>query len=221
MTSRSRTLKTVRTGLLALLLAVPLGAMPAAIADDDAQHPAPKTIVILPTPTPTPEPAPPAPSEPAPAPPAPSEPAPAPGESPPPAQTPPADTPPPAAPIQAPVPGPVEYVPAPAVVAPAVEAPMSEAVAESAADTESGTEATPTQSSTPTVRPEPAQAADNTAGKSAPVVQSDVRAAMAVATGSPMAVQAATVLFLLALGFAYFRFLGTRKIGRSPNAGKS
>ncbi len=50
------------------------------------------------------------------------------------------------------------------------------------------------------------------------MVKSEVQAAVAVATGSPLAVQAITVLILLGLGFAYFRFIGSKRVtGRSPH----
>jgi hypothetical protein len=52
-------------------------------------------------------------------------------------------------------------------------------------------------------------------------MKSQVQAAVAVATGSPLAVQAATVVFLLALGYAYFRFLGSKKVDGSLGTGKS
>ncbi|WP_157360877.1 hypothetical protein [Arthrobacter sp. EPSL27] len=42
--------------------------------------------------------------------------------------------------------------------------------------------------------------------------QTQIQSAVAVATGSSVAVQALTVLVLLAAGYAYFRFLG----GRAP-----
>ncbi|WP_354349983.1 hypothetical protein [Pseudarthrobacter sp. PvP090] len=52
-------------------------------------------------------------------------------------------------------------------------------------------------------------------------MKSQVQAAVAVATGSPLAVQAITVVFLLGLGYAYFRFLGSKKVSGSPGTGKS
>ena len=48
------------------------------------------------------------------------------------------------------------------------------------------------------------------------MVKSEVQAAVAVATGSPLAVQAITVLVLLGLGFAYFRFIGSKKVTGVP-----
>ena len=51
------------------------------------------------------------------------------------------------------------------------------------------------------------------------VVQAQVQAAVAVATGSPLAVQVLTVLVLLAAGFAYFRFLGGKSSSVSTKAG--
>ena len=60
------------------------------------------------------------------------------------------------------------------------------------------------------------------AGPAAPaVMRSQVQAAVAVATGSPLAVQAITVLLLLALGFAYFWFLGSKKASGLPRTSKS
>ncbi len=49
--------------------------------------------------------------------------------------------------------------------------------------------------------------------QSAPVIQ----AAVTAATGSPFAVQLATVMVLLAAGFAYFRILGAK--GRVTSKG--
>ncbi|WP_260982369.1 hypothetical protein [Arthrobacter sp. U41] len=43
---------------------------------------------------------------------------------------------------------------------------------------------------------------------------------MATATGSPLSVQIVTVLILLGLGFAYFRFLGGKSRGLAARAGK-
>ena len=48
------------------------------------------------------------------------------------------------------------------------------------------------------------------------MVKSKVQAAVAVATGSPLAVQAITVLVLLGMGFAYFRFIGSKKVAGVP-----
>ncbi|WP_018773503.1 MULTISPECIES: hypothetical protein [unclassified Arthrobacter] len=53
------------------------------------------------------------------------------------------------------------------------------------------------------------------------MVKSEVQAAVAVATGSPLAVQAITVLVLLGMGFAYFRFIGSKKVTGVPRTGKS
>jgi hypothetical protein len=44
---------------------------------------------------------------------------------------------------------------------------------------------------------------------------------VAVATGSPLAVQAITVLVLLGLGFVYFRFISTKKATGLPRTRKS
>ncbi|MDZ4091188.1 MAG: hypothetical protein U1D68_08285 [Arthrobacter sp.] len=43
---------------------------------------------------------------------------------------------------------------------------------------------------------------------------------MATATGSPLSVQVITVLILLGLGLAYFKFLGGKSRGLSARAGK-
>jgi hypothetical protein len=42
-----------------------------------------------------------------------------------------------------------------------------------------------------------------------------------VASGSPLIVQALTVLILLGLGVAYFRFLGSKRISGAARTGKS
>jgi hypothetical protein len=52
------------------------------------------------------------------------------------------------------------------------------------------------------------------------VVQAQIQAAVAVATGSPLVVQVATVLVLLGAGLAYFRFLGGRSYRLASKAGK-
>jgi hypothetical protein len=52
------------------------------------------------------------------------------------------------------------------------------------------------------------------------MVKSEVQAAVAVATGSPLGVQLITVLILLGAGLAYFRFLAGRSPIGSARAGK-
>jgi hypothetical protein len=52
------------------------------------------------------------------------------------------------------------------------------------------------------------------------MVKSEVQAAVAVATGSPLGIQLITVLILLGAGLAYFRFLGGKTIVRPAKAGK-
>jgi hypothetical protein len=44
------------------------------------------------------------------------------------------------------------------------------------------------------------------------MMKSEIQAAVAVATGSPLVVQLVTVLILLGVGFFYFRFLA----GKTP-----
>ncbi|HSL36941.1 MAG TPA: hypothetical protein VK883_08935 [Arthrobacter sp.] len=51
-------------------------------------------------------------------------------------------------------------------------------------------------------------------------MQTQIQAAVAVATGSPLAVQLITVLILLAAGFAYFRFLGGKSASFASRAGE-
>ncbi|QYF89872.1 hypothetical protein [Arthrobacter sp. PAMC25284] len=53
------------------------------------------------------------------------------------------------------------------------------------------------------------------------MVKAEVQAAVAVATGSPLAVQVFTAMFLIGLGVAYFRFLGSKKPNGTPRTGKS
>ena len=57
--------------------------------------------------------------------------------------------------------------------------------------------------------------------RAAVMVKSEVQAAVAVATGSPLAVQSVALLVLLGLGFAYFRFLGGKKPQRFRQARES
>ncbi|WP_427130779.1 hypothetical protein [Pseudarthrobacter sp. S9] len=52
------------------------------------------------------------------------------------------------------------------------------------------------------------------------MVKTQIQAAVAVATGSPLAVQVLVVLGLLAAGFAYFRFLDGKTHRTSAKAGK-
>ena len=52
------------------------------------------------------------------------------------------------------------------------------------------------------------------------MVKSEVQAAVAVATGSPLGIQLITVLILLGAGLAYFRFLGGKTIASPAKAGK-
>jgi hypothetical protein len=51
-------------------------------------------------------------------------------------------------------------------------------------------------------------------------MQAQIQAAVAVATGSPLAVQVITVLILLAAGLAYFRFLGGKSASFASKAGE-
>ncbi|WP_432244740.1 hypothetical protein ACRB8A_11505 [Arthrobacter sp. G.S.26] len=127
------------------------------------------------------------------------------------------------APAPAPVPVPIEPVvpapapevvfepevpieePAPAVVVPVVEEPAPEP--------------------TPPAVPEPAvpvkAAAVASAEQPTAVIEAKVQAVVAAATGSPVGVQAAVVVFLLGLGYAYFRFLGSKRVMGTPKPGKS
>ena len=52
------------------------------------------------------------------------------------------------------------------------------------------------------------------------MVKSEVKAAVAVATGSPLGIQLITVLILLGAGLAYFRFLGGKTRVRPRQGGK-
>jgi len=52
------------------------------------------------------------------------------------------------------------------------------------------------------------------------MVKSEVQAAVAVATGSPLVVQLLVVMGLLGVGLAYFRFLGGKSHSVSVKAGK-
>lgn len=120
------------------------------------------------------------------------------------------DTAPPPAPI-------LEPAPVPVVIAPAVPVPPAVVVPPVAAEPEPT--ATPSPSATPTPKPKPTKAAV-TANQPSMVMKAEVQAAVAVATGSPLAVQALTVLILLGSGFVYFRFLGGQKLSRTAGPGK-
>ena len=50
--------------------------------------------------------------------------------------------------------------------------------------------------------------------------EDEVKAAVAVATGSPLGIQLITVLILLGAGLAYFRFLGGKTMVRPRQGGK-
>lgn len=175
---------------------------------------------------------------PSPADPPPTSPEPAPSEpefAPPPVVEPPAETvpPPPVVVEPAPADPPASaVVPAPArPAAPAVRAPavvpvlppvMAPAVVPpvEVVPVETQAAAEPSPSATPTST-KPAATAPTEAPASELVMNSQVQAAVAVATGSPLAVQVITVLFLLGLGYAYFRFIGAKKVSGAPGAGKS
>jgi hypothetical protein len=90
----------------------------------------------------------------------------------------------------------------PRVVAPAAPAGIEETAA-----------VVPTAEPTPSLQPAPAPAAVAAAAALPPaVMKSEIQAAVAVATGSPLVVQMITVFLLLGAGFFYFRFLA----GKTP-----
>jgi hypothetical protein len=94
-----------------------------------------------------------------------------------------------------------------------------------AADPAIGEQFTPEAPETPSQSPTP-ETADSTAPAAivAPaeppvIMKSEVQAVVAAATGSPLVVQLITVLILLGVGFAYFRFLGSKRARASIPAG--
>ncbi|MET3919897.1 hypothetical protein ABIB26_000817 [Arthrobacter sp. UYEF20] len=82
---------------------------------------------------------------------------------------------------------------------------------------ESTVEAPPTEEPAPAPAPVPelakAHAAIAAVAQPPAVMKSEIQAAVAVATGSPLVVQLITVLILLGAGLLYFRFLA----GKSPS----
>ena len=82
-------------------------------------------------------------------------------------------------------------------------------------------EATATSSPSPTPVKSTVPATIATPAKAPLIGKAEVQAAVAVATGSPLVVQVLTVAFLMGLGVAYFRFLGSRKFNGTPRTGKS
>lgn len=203
-TSRIQWVIAARTGLAAVLVALSVVALGSAAQADDVilpEPPAVTPVVTLPPAEPDPSPtvAPEVPAAEAPVDPpqsetpfatAPAEPAPAAVYRPAPA-------------YQGPAPADVAAPAAPQLVLPSEE----EAVDASQAPSE------PTTPPTPAPEATPPSAAVAVAPVEPPAMgQTQIQSAVAVATGSSVAVQALTVLVLLAAGYAYFRFLG----GRAP-----
>ena len=239
MTSRSRKLKSVSAGLGALLLAVLVaGTASAAHAGDFL---GPDLLVSTTSPAPvTPGPESPGPVDPdlppveepvlppveepvlppveEPALPPVGEPAVPPVEEPavPPVNAPP--VPPPAPQAELPLVAP--QAPAAEPVLPPVVAPVIVPPAEVSPVQPEAT-ATPSPAFTPTPKPVKSGAAATVdAPVSELIMKSQVQAAVAVATGSPLAVQMITILILLAAGFAYFRFVGSKSRHPAGRAGK-
>ena len=89
-----------------------------------------------------------------------------------------------------------------------------------AAAEEAPARATETPSPTPEPLQSTAPAAAAPPAEPPAVMQAQIQSAVAVATGSPLAVQVMTVLILLAAGFAYFRFLGGKSASFASKAGE-
>jgi hypothetical protein len=122
-----------------------------------------------------------------------------------------------------PAPVPAPEIPDAVVVAPPALVEVPEPPAAEPTDGEASDEAAP-ETLSPSAAPEPAQSTAPAviATPSDPPVAGtpEIQATVAVATGSPPAVQLSTVLGLLATGFAYFRFLSGKRPRVSAKAGK-
>lgn len=224
MTVRSRMVHSARLGILALAMGMALVG-PAAAAHADPLSLPDVLTVVLPSPAPgeggvTPpggEIPPPVEETPPPV----EETAPPVEETPPPVEetAPPVqETPPPVEETAPPVPStppqsPVAVVPP--VVTPQPKPTLPQLVAPAAPSVgvdEAAAEPAPTPEPVPTL--EPAKAPAVMAAVAPPaMMKSEIQAAVAVATGSPLVVQLITVMILLAAGLLYFRFLA----GKSPS----
>lgn len=131
---------------------------------------------------------------------------------------------PPVVDVPAPVLPPVEEPPAEVFVplVPPVEEPPAEVFVPLVPEEELPPEPEETATVEPSASPTPSVTMSAAAAKPEPVINAPavVEAAVGAVSGTPFAVKALVVVFLLGLGIAYFRFLGARDVSGSPKPGK-